>query len=141
MTRVPTALPLLLWDQKTGPYRATPHPTTAIVEHALAVIAADAADLLTSPTPPPRLDRLRLPALQPLPAQARPPPVVLHPLRLPRPCRRRLRPPHRDGVTAPRRRPGGHRAPARLHASHRRGARAVGMGAGVGRTSDYDAPR
>ncbi|CUW25395.1 CGNR zinc finger [Streptomyces reticuli] len=48
MTRVPTA-PLLLWDQKTGPYRATPHPTTAIVEHALAVIAADAADLLTSP--------------------------------------------------------------------------------------------
>ncbi|MEU1074593.1 MULTISPECIES: CGNR zinc finger domain-containing protein [unclassified Streptomyces] len=48
MTRVPTA-PLLLWDEKTGPYRATPHPTTAIVEHALAVIAADAADLLTSP--------------------------------------------------------------------------------------------
>ncbi|WP_107502055.1 ABATE domain-containing protein, partial [Streptomyces tricolor] len=45
MTRVPTA-PLLLWDQKTGPYRATPHPATAIVEHALAVIAADAADLL-----------------------------------------------------------------------------------------------
>ncbi|MBT2490165.1 CGNR zinc finger domain-containing protein [Streptomyces sp. ISL-96] len=48
MTRVPTAS-LLLWDEKTGPYRATPHPTTAIVEHALAVIAADAADLLTSP--------------------------------------------------------------------------------------------
>lgn len=48
MTRVPTA-PLLLWDEKTGPYRATPHPTTAIVEHALAAIAADAADLLTSP--------------------------------------------------------------------------------------------
>ncbi|MFF1711941.1 CGNR zinc finger domain-containing protein [Streptomyces sp. NPDC058268] len=47
MTRVPTAS-LLLWDEK-GPYRATPHPTTAIVEHALAAIAADAADLLTSP--------------------------------------------------------------------------------------------
>ncbi|WP_399082691.1 ABATE domain-containing protein [Streptomyces sp. BBFR2] len=48
MTRVPTAS-LLLWDEKTGPYRAAPHPTTAIVEHALAVIAADAADLLTAP--------------------------------------------------------------------------------------------
>ncbi|MGW7079792.1 CGNR zinc finger domain-containing protein [Streptomyces sp. NPDC054866] len=48
MTRVPTAS-LLLWDEKTGPYRAVPHPTTAIVEHALAAIAADAADLLTSP--------------------------------------------------------------------------------------------
>lgn len=48
MTRVPTAS-LLLWDERTGPYRAAPHPTTAIVEHALAVIAADTADLLTSP--------------------------------------------------------------------------------------------
>ncbi|MET9439021.1 CGNR zinc finger domain-containing protein [Streptomyces sp. NPDC006551] len=48
MTRVPTAS-LLLWGEQTGPYRATPHPTAAIVEHALAVIAADAADLLTSP--------------------------------------------------------------------------------------------
>ncbi|MDA5146557.1 CGNR zinc finger domain-containing protein [Streptomyces sp. AD681] len=48
MTRVPTAS-LLLWDEKAGPYRAAPHPTTAIVEHALATIAADAADLLTSP--------------------------------------------------------------------------------------------
>ncbi|MFF9689798.1 CGNR zinc finger domain-containing protein [Streptomyces sp. NPDC014623] len=48
MTRVPTAS-LLLWDEKTGPYRAAPHPTTAIVEHALAAIAADAADLLTAP--------------------------------------------------------------------------------------------
>nr|WP_030257120.1 CGNR zinc finger domain-containing protein [Streptomyces violens] len=48
MTRVPTA-PLLQWDDKTGPYRATPHPTTAIVDHALAVLAADAADLLTGP--------------------------------------------------------------------------------------------
>ena len=48
MTRVPTA-PLLQWDDKSGPYRATPHPTTAIVDHALATLAADAADLLTSP--------------------------------------------------------------------------------------------
>ncbi|GAA3071312.1 hypothetical protein GCM10010448_62650 [Streptomyces glomeratus] len=48
MTRVPTA-PLLQWDDKTGPYRATPHPTTAIVDHALATLAADAADLLTGP--------------------------------------------------------------------------------------------
>lgn len=48
MTRVPTA-PLLVWDETTGPRRVAPHPTTALVEHALAVIAADAADLLTSP--------------------------------------------------------------------------------------------
>ncbi|MFJ3618382.1 ABATE domain-containing protein [Streptomyces iakyrus] len=49
MTRVPTA-PLLRWDDKTGPYRtAAPHPTTAIVDLALATLAADAADLLTSP--------------------------------------------------------------------------------------------
>ncbi|WP_217182412.1 CGNR zinc finger domain-containing protein [Streptomyces sp. AC495_CC817] len=48
MTRVPTA-PLLLWDEKTGPYRASPRPTTAIVDHSLATLAADAADLLTSP--------------------------------------------------------------------------------------------
>ncbi|MFI7410905.1 ABATE domain-containing protein [Streptomyces sp. NPDC049627] len=48
LTRVPTA-PLLQWDDKNGPYRAAPHPTTAIVDHALATLAADAADLLTSP--------------------------------------------------------------------------------------------
>lgn len=48
MTRVPTA-PLLQWDEKSGPYRATPHPTSAIVDHALATLAADAADLLTGP--------------------------------------------------------------------------------------------
>lgn len=48
MTRVPTA-PLLQWDDETGPYRATPHPTTAILDHALATLAADAADLLTGP--------------------------------------------------------------------------------------------
>ncbi|MFE6175998.1 ABATE domain-containing protein [Streptomyces sp. NPDC056464] len=48
LTRVPTA-PLLRWDEKDGPYRAAPHPTTEIVDHALATLAADAADLLTSP--------------------------------------------------------------------------------------------
>ncbi|AGP55620.1 hypothetical protein M271_20375 [Streptomyces rapamycinicus NRRL 5491] len=48
MTRVPTA-PLLRWDDKAGPYRTTPHPTTEIVDHALATVAADAADLLTGP--------------------------------------------------------------------------------------------
>jgi predicted RNA-binding Zn ribbon-like protein len=46
MNRVPTA-PLLQWDEKNGPYRVTPHPTTEIVDHALATLAADAADLLT----------------------------------------------------------------------------------------------
>lgn len=48
LTRVPTAR-LLQWDDKTGPYRATPHPTTEIVDHALATLAANAADLLTHP--------------------------------------------------------------------------------------------
>ncbi|WP_218058235.1 ABATE domain-containing protein [Streptomyces sp. Wb2n-11] len=48
LTRVPTA-PLLRWDEKNGPYRVAPHPTTEIVGHALATLAADAADLLTSP--------------------------------------------------------------------------------------------
>ncbi|AWS45482.1 hypothetical protein DKM19_33295 [Streptosporangium sp. 'caverna'] len=47
MTRVPTA-PLLQWDSKNGPYRVAPHPTSEIVDHAMAVLAADAADLLTS---------------------------------------------------------------------------------------------
>ncbi|WP_240138635.1 CGNR zinc finger domain-containing protein [Streptomyces sp. MUM 178J] len=48
LTRVPTAA-LLQWDEKTGPYRAAPHPTTEILDHALAALAADAADLLTGP--------------------------------------------------------------------------------------------
>lgn len=48
MTKVPTAS-LLQWDEKHGPYRAPPHPTTEIVDHALATLAADAADLLTGP--------------------------------------------------------------------------------------------
>lgn len=48
LTRAPTA-PLLYWDDKDGPYRATPCPTTEIVDHALATLAANAADLLTGP--------------------------------------------------------------------------------------------
>lgn len=48
LTRVPTA-PLLHWDDKTGPYRAAPHPTSQVVDHALATLAADVADLVTGP--------------------------------------------------------------------------------------------
>ncbi|MFI1280986.1 CGNR zinc finger domain-containing protein [Streptomyces sp. NPDC020858] len=48
LTRAPAAS-LLHWDPTHGPYRAASHPTTQIVEHALAVLAADAADLLTGP--------------------------------------------------------------------------------------------
>ncbi|WP_121011697.1 ABATE domain-containing protein [Saccharothrix australiensis] len=48
LTRVPTAA-LLLWDDKTGPRRAAPHPVDQILDHALAALAADAADLLTGP--------------------------------------------------------------------------------------------
>ncbi len=48
LTRTPTAA-LLEWDERTGPYRAAPHPTTQILDHALAALAADAADLLTGP--------------------------------------------------------------------------------------------
>ena len=46
MTRVPTAS-LLRWDEAHGLHRAPAHPTTQILDHALAVLAADAADLLT----------------------------------------------------------------------------------------------
>ncbi|GAA2803717.1 CGNR zinc finger domain-containing protein [Kribbella solani] len=48
LTLVPTTA-LLRWDDKTGPYRATPCPTNAILDHALATLAANAADLLTAP--------------------------------------------------------------------------------------------
>ncbi|GAA3956532.1 hypothetical protein GCM10023085_43860 [Actinomadura viridis] len=48
LTRVPTAA-LLHWDEKNGPFRAAPHPITEIVDHALATLAANAADLLTGP--------------------------------------------------------------------------------------------
>ncbi|MGA5821549.1 ABATE domain-containing protein [Kitasatospora sp. NPDC094028] len=47
LTRVPTAR-LLQWDER-GPFRAAPHPTTAMLDHALAALAADTADLLTGP--------------------------------------------------------------------------------------------
>lgn len=48
LTLVPAAL-LLHWSPERGLYRSTAHPTTQIVEHALAALAADAADLLTGP--------------------------------------------------------------------------------------------
>jgi predicted RNA-binding Zn ribbon-like protein len=40
---------LLYWDEKSGPYRSAPCPTNEILDRALAVLAADAADLLTGP--------------------------------------------------------------------------------------------
>lgn len=48
LTRVPTA-PLLAWDAAQGPQRARAHPADQAVNHALATLAADAADLLTGP--------------------------------------------------------------------------------------------
>nr|WP_051966879.1 ABATE domain-containing protein [Kitasatospora mediocidica] len=48
LTSVPSA-PLLRWDEAQGLHRAQPHPTDRLVDHALAVLAADAADLLTGP--------------------------------------------------------------------------------------------
>ncbi|RSS62262.1 ABATE domain-containing protein [Streptomyces sp. WAC06614] len=48
MSKAPTAA-LLYWDEKNGPYRLTPCPTNEILDRALATLAADAADLLTSP--------------------------------------------------------------------------------------------
>lgn len=48
LSRVPTAA-LLLWDEKNGPYRAAPCPTNEILDHALATLAANTADLLTGP--------------------------------------------------------------------------------------------
>jgi predicted RNA-binding Zn ribbon-like protein len=46
MTRVPTAS-LLRWDETHGLHRAPAHRTTQILDHALATLAANAADLLT----------------------------------------------------------------------------------------------
>ena len=46
LTQVPTASELR-WDPVRGLYRATPHPTDQAVDHALGVLAADTADLLT----------------------------------------------------------------------------------------------
>ncbi|HEY2698976.1 MAG TPA: CGNR zinc finger domain-containing protein [Pseudonocardiaceae bacterium] len=48
LSRVPTA-DLLYWDENDGPYRAAPHPVSEILDHALATLAANAADLLTGP--------------------------------------------------------------------------------------------
>jgi predicted RNA-binding Zn ribbon-like protein len=46
LSRVPTTA-LLRWDEDRGPYRAALCPTNQILDHALATIAANAADLLT----------------------------------------------------------------------------------------------
>ncbi|MEY9871237.1 putative RNA-binding Zn ribbon-like protein [Streptacidiphilus sp. MAP12-33] len=43
------AVALLHWDQTAGPYRAASHPTTQILDHALASLADNAAELLTGP--------------------------------------------------------------------------------------------
>jgi predicted RNA-binding Zn ribbon-like protein len=48
LTAVPTA-PLLAWDGDRGLSRVRAHPTDQVVKHALATLAADAADLLTGP--------------------------------------------------------------------------------------------
>ncbi|MDT0441890.1 ABATE domain-containing protein [Streptomyces johnsoniae] len=48
LTTVPTA-PLLAWDEARGLRRVQAHPTDQAVNHALAALAADAADLLTGP--------------------------------------------------------------------------------------------
>jgi predicted RNA-binding Zn ribbon-like protein len=48
LTKAPTAA-LLHWDEKNGPYRAVPCPTNEILDHALATLAANTADLLTGP--------------------------------------------------------------------------------------------
>ncbi|WP_285548928.1 CGNR zinc finger domain-containing protein [Actinoplanes regularis] len=48
LTRVPTAAELR-WDPARGLHRSTPHPTDQVVDRALGVLAADAADLLTGP--------------------------------------------------------------------------------------------
>ncbi|MFF2078143.1 CGNR zinc finger domain-containing protein [Kitasatospora sp. NPDC058162] len=40
---------LLRWDEPHGPYRAPAHPVDQVAVHAMAVIAADAAELLTGP--------------------------------------------------------------------------------------------
>ncbi|WP_433325405.1 CGNR zinc finger domain-containing protein [Spirillospora sp. CA-294931] len=48
LSKAPTAA-RLYWDEKNGPYRAAPCPTNEILDHALATLAANAADLLTGP--------------------------------------------------------------------------------------------
>ncbi|PYC84689.1 hypothetical protein C7C46_07180 [Streptomyces tateyamensis] len=41
--------PLLAWDESQGLHRELAHPADRVVEHAMAVLAADAAELLTGP--------------------------------------------------------------------------------------------
>jgi predicted RNA-binding Zn ribbon-like protein len=48
LRRAPTA-DLLYWDETNGPYRTAPCPTNEILDHALATLAANTADLLTGP--------------------------------------------------------------------------------------------
>ncbi|WP_261562490.1 ABATE domain-containing protein [Frankia tisae] len=48
LTSAPTAA-LLRWDPAQGLHRVQAHPADRVVDHALAVLAADAADLLTGP--------------------------------------------------------------------------------------------
>lgn len=48
LTRAPAAA-LLRWEPGRGLYREAAHPTTQLVDHALAVLSANAADLLTGP--------------------------------------------------------------------------------------------
>ncbi|OXM54197.1 CGNR zinc finger domain-containing protein [Amycolatopsis alba] len=48
LSKAPTA-ELLRWDPVRGLYRTASHPITQIVEHALATLAVNAADLLTGP--------------------------------------------------------------------------------------------
>lgn len=47
MMRVPTAS-LLWWDADHGLHREASHPTTQVLDHTLAVLSADVAELLTS---------------------------------------------------------------------------------------------
>jgi predicted RNA-binding Zn ribbon-like protein len=62
LTCAPTA-PLLRWDPAQGLHRVQTHPTDQVVDHALAVLAADTADLLTGP------DAERLAACDSVPCQ------------------------------------------------------------------------
>ncbi|KIQ64874.1 hypothetical protein TR51_12255 [Kitasatospora griseola] len=48
LTATPSA-PLLHWDAERGLHRTLPHPADRIADHAMAQLAADAAELLTGP--------------------------------------------------------------------------------------------
>jgi predicted RNA-binding Zn ribbon-like protein len=51
LTRTPST-DILRWDPSRGLHRAAAHPTDQMLDRAMAVIAADAADLLTGPAAP-----------------------------------------------------------------------------------------